>query len=138
MKLIDRTLLIGSKKTNQKFNLRFVGQHALWHRSTRHSVKQGVDHFLDVGNVAKKPILFSVIWSRFSPFYFDSIFAFAKRLVFHVSLHMTTFIFRNIRMWKFAIDIKINRLLIGPACLPSQPIYFTDCPPPKMVLCTHP
>ena len=36
------------------------------------------------------------------------------------------------------IDIKISRLLFDPACLPTQPIYFTDCPLPKMVLVTHP
>ena len=30
-----------------------------------------------------------------------------------------------------SIDIYISRLIIDPACLPTQPIYFTNCPPPK-------
>ena len=29
------------------------------------------------------------------------------------------------------VDIQINRLLVGPACLPTLPIYFTICPPQK-------
>ena len=36
------------------------------------------------------------------------------------------------------VDIQISRLLIDPACLSTQPIYFTDCPLPKMVLVCHP
>ena len=33
--------------------------------------------------------------------------------------------------------VAISRLIVCPACLPTQPIYFTDCPPPKMAQLTH-
>ena len=34
----------------------------------------------------------------------------------------------------FSIDIQISRLIIDPACLATQPIYFTDCPPQRSQL----
>ena len=46
--------------------------------------------------------------------------------------------FCYLTIWLVSIYILISRLLVGPACLPTQPIYFTVCPLPKKVVATYP